>query len=67
MVSCCLFFFFFSFVVFGLHSWHMEVQMEAIATGLHHSHSNVESELHLPSKPDSWQLQTLNPLNEARD
>ena len=36
----------------------------AAATGLHHSHSNTGSELHLHHS--SQQCQILNPLREAR-
>ena len=43
-------------------------QMGAAAAGLHHSHSNVGSELHLqPLLRSSQQRWTLNPLSEARD
>jgi len=39
--------------------------IRASAAGLHHSHSNMGSELHLHHS--SWQRQILNPLREARD
>ena len=43
-------------------------QIGAAATGLHHSHSNVGSKLHLPPYHHSPQQHgTLNPLSEARD
>ena len=37
----------------------------AAAAGLHHSHSNAGSELHLQPTPQLHQI--LNPLNEARN
>ena len=48
--------FFFFLVFLGLHLQHMEVPrlgglIGAVATGLHHSHSNVGSELHLQPTP----------------
>ena len=39
----------------------------AVADGLHQSHSNLGSELHLQLHHSSWQHQILNPLSEARD
>ena len=39
----------------------------AIATGLHHSHSNTGFELHLRPTPQLRQRQILNPLSKARD
>ena len=43
-------------------------QIRATAAGLHHSHSNLESEPHLwPIYHSSWQWRILNPLSEARD
>ena len=41
--------------------------VRATAAGLHHSHSNTRSELHLWPTYSSWQHQILNPLNEERD
>ena len=40
-------FFGFFFVFLGLHPWPMEGLTGAVAAGLHHSHSNGESEPHL--------------------
>ena len=43
-----LFFFFF----LGPYPWHMEVpRLGAVASGLHHSHSNIRSKLHLQYTP----------------
>ena len=40
----------------------------AVATGLHHSHSNMGSELRLrPTPHSSQQCWIVNPLSEARD
>ena len=38
-----------------------------VVTGLHHSHSIMESEPHLRLHHSSWQCQILNPLSKARD
>ena len=42
-------------------------QIAATAAGLHHSHSNTGSELHLRPTPQLQQAQILNPLGKARD
>ena len=42
-------------------------QLRAVAGSLHHSHSNVGSELCLWPTPQLRQCQILNPLSEARD
>ena len=39
----------------------------ATVAGLHHSHSNMGSELHCNLHESSWQHRILNPLSEARD
>ena len=39
----------------------------AVATGLHHSHSNARSELHLQPTPQLTAMPIFNPLSEARD
>ena len=39
----------------------------AAAAGLHHSHSNVESEVQLPSTPQFAATLNPNPLSKARD
>ena len=41
----------------------------AVAAGLHHSHSNVGSELSAAytTERGQWQCRILNPLSEARD
>ena len=51
-----LFFFFLSFVFFGLHLWHVEVPrlggpIRATAAGLCHNHSNARSKLRLRPTP----------------
>ena len=43
------------------------VQIGAVAFGLHHSHSNAGSELHLRIKPQLVASWILNPLSKARD
>ena len=43
-------------------------RIRAAAAGLHHSHSNTRSELHLqPTLSSFWQHWILNPLSKARD
>ena len=39
----------------------------AVAAGLHHSHSNARSELHLQPIPQLTTTLDPNPLSEARD
>ena len=39
----------------------------AVGAGLHHSHSDTRSKLHLQPIPQLWQHRILNPLSEARD
>ena len=41
--------------------------IEAVAAGLHHSHSNARSKPVCDLHHNSWQHQILNPLSEARD
>ena len=41
-------------------------QIGAVAAGLHYSHSNARSELHLPPTPVLVAMTILNPLMEAR-
>ena len=61
------FFFFWSFV--ETHLWHMEVpglEVRDAVAGLHHNHSNMESEPHL--RPMQQLLsQILSPVSKARD
>ena len=42
-------------------------QIIAVAAGLHHSHSNMGSELHLQPTPQLMATWLLNPLSEASD
>ena len=42
-------------------------QIRAVAAGLHHSHGNVGSELHLLPIWQLWKCQIFNPLSETRD
>ena len=42
-------------------------QMRAIATGLHHSHSNTNSKPRLQPTPQLTQHQILDPLGKSRD
>ena len=42
-------------------------QIGAVIAGLHHSHSNVRSELHLWPTPQLRATWSLNPLSKARD
>ena len=42
-------------------------QIRAVATGLHHSHNNLESELRLQFTLQLTERQILNPLSEAGD
>ena len=39
----------------------------AAVAGLHHSHSNARSKLHLQTMPQLVACQILNPLSETRD
>ena len=39
----------------------------AVAAGLHHSHNNARSELHLRPTPKLTAMPILNPLSKARD
>jgi len=39
----------------------------AVTAGLHHSHSNARSELHLGPTPQLTAMQILNPLSKVRD
>ena len=41
--------------------------IEPVTAGLHHSHSNARSELHMDLCHSLWQLWILNPLSGARD
>ena len=57
-------FYFLFFVFLGLLQWHMEIPrlgglIGAVAASLHHSHSNVGSELRL--RPTSQLTATLDP------
>ena len=60
-------------IILELHLQHMEVlkakgQITLTYTfGLHHSHSNLGSELLCNLRHSSQQCQILNPLSEARD
>ena len=42
-------------------------QIEAVAAGLRHSHSNVDLSLVCDLRHSSWQLWIFNPLSKARD
>ena len=55
-LSTIIGFHFLLFCFLGPYLWHMEVprlgvEIGAIAVGLHHSHSNMESKLHLQPTP----------------
>ena len=68
--------FFFFFVFFAI-SWAARAayggsqargRIGAVATGLHHSHSNTGSKLRLQPTPQLTAMpEILNPLNKARD
>ena len=66
------FFFFFLFVLLGLHLWHMKVprlggQIRAVAAGLHHSHGNTRSELHLRPTPDKAATMDPQPTEQGQE
>ena len=42
-------------------------RIRAVAAGLHHSHSNARSELHLWPTPQLKAMPDLNPLSKGRD
>ena len=42
-------------------------RIEAVATSLYHSHSNIRIELHLWPTPQLGQRRILNPMSEARN